>query len=143
MNASKITDYVSLMLAAREVVNVAMVVLSAVLLVLLARYILQQMRLTEYRHLEWPVKLSIGLFLIFLGEMMRSATAWLVLQTEGRRGTYFSDIIVIVGALLLIVAGSLCAIRVMTPAGPRSGWLWRAALALTILLAAINLMVLL
>lgn len=100
----------------REATNIAVVIFSLVLCVLLLRYVVRECKQGSgcYIDLSWEVKLSIGFFFIFAGEFIRAGTIWSILHFDGP-GSYLTDIIPLTGALFLIVVGSLCAVRVMTP----------------------------
>lgn len=121
----------------REIINIFISVFSLVLSGLLASHIFQQMRMQRYRDLDWPTKLSMGLWFIFSGEFFRSATIWQILHYQGRGGTYLSEIVPLIIALTCIVIGSLCAIRVMSPAKCGHG-LWVGSLAIVAALVAVN-----
>lgn len=127
----------STFLQVREALNIALSVFTAMLCALLAPFLWKQYRLKGYRGLDWTDKICVGLLFLFAGEFLRSTTVWWVIHSEGRGGTYLSDIVPLLLAMICIVWGSLCVIRVMSP--ERCGHLlWVASATIVTTLIAIN-----
>lgn len=132
-------DISHIVLLSRESINIAVVIISGVLCVLLASEIVNNLKVYGYRYINWPTKLAVGLFFWFLGDGVRSLIVWWVIHNEGARGTYLSDIGVLLVALVSIVVGGMCAVRVMSPAKAGQS-IWVATLILIVALVMANLL---
>lgn len=121
----------------REVLNIAISVFSISCILLFLRYTYREWRVRGYLRLDWPAKLCLGLLVLFCGEFLRSATVWVILHFEGPGASYRSDIAVLTLALLMIIVGGSCIVRVMTP----TKWgnsLWISALLVIAFLSIVN-----
>lgn len=129
--------YTETALALREAINIALAVFTFVLFGLFAWFSAERIWTIGYRNTDWTVKSAIGLLFVFLGELLRSSTIAFILHTEGSSGNYLSDIYVLMAALVCIILGCLCVIRVMSP----KSWgnvLWISSLLVVIVAYALN-----
>lgn len=120
------TEYVEYTVASlefREALNVIITLYSPVLLGLLLWYIWRELKRLSYVEAYWSVRLAIAFCCIFAGELIRSATIWVILHNKGVQGTYASDIVPLILSLILLIIGFACAIRVMSPARVKH-WIW-------------------
>lgn len=108
-------EFTHLALELRGAVNIAIFVFCGVLAFLFGRYAYKELHTKGYRHMEWQAKGAVGLSIMCLGEMARSGTIWEILRFKGVRGTYLTDILPLLVALILITVGAACAIRVFSP----------------------------
>lgn len=133
------TDTVtSFALDLREIVNIFISVISAVMTVMFASYTIDKWRDYGLRNLTMAAKGAAACALLAFGEFLRSATVWEILHFNRIHGTYSTQIIPLIGTLLCICVGGLYIIRVFSPF--RIGhWLWIVSLIVACTLAAISM----
>lgn len=119
-------------LEVREAINIHIAVFSLVLSFLFFKYVIREAQRLGYRNLDWPAKLSIGLFFVFFGELLRSSTIWIILHTEHGTATYVSNVGILFVALGCVVIGGPCVVRVM--AKWRSTWVVASLVALILMI---------
>jgi hypothetical protein len=124
-------------LVLRETTNIVITTTFSVLSVLFIWHVGKELADKGYRNAEWLTKLLVGLLVIFIGDLFRSATIWEILHFEGSRGTYLSDVVPLLFSLGLIILGALCVIRVMTPR-PLGHFVWLGTVIFTGVVIAIN-----
>lgn len=91
-----------------------------------------------YQALDDATRLAIGWVWVVSGELLRAAIIWSILHNNRETANYATDIIPLLVALVMIVTGSACVIRVLSPKGWGHGlWLIAFVLAVAISLFAI------
>jgi hypothetical protein len=152
-------DVLRLALDMREVTNIHISVFSLVMTILFTSYVGKELwlgagiivgrkssavsflheLLRGFRFLSFSSKGALGLACLSFGEFLRSSTVWKILHFDRTTGTYASQIAPLTVALILIIIGSLCVIRIFSPQMV-GHWLWIASLAIAITLATVSML---
>lgn len=144
---SVLVDFSTYALNLREILNIGLSVLIPVSVFLVSRFLYSEWKKAahNYRALSRQTKGLIGLGIFFSGDWIRAITVWIILHTFGTSGTYLTDVVPLVLALILSIVGLLCFIRNFTPSRDANGWpmwgghrLWIAALTVYVAVIIIN-----
>lgn len=130
----------SVALELREIINIFITVLFTVLIVLWGRYLLSDrahaLRKTGWRNMTPVTKMVAAWFVISLGEVLRASVVWELIHFEGAKASYAMNVVPLIAALMLIIIGGTCAIRIITPGvGWRRHVLWVVSVFVATLLS--------
>lgn len=141
----------------REAINIFLSIATFVMAVLYIRFIA-----SNCLHLRWikiwsisfpwfrclankyekpALQAAIAWAILSIGESIRATFVWEVLHFDRHNSTYAAEVYPLMGALLLIVFGALCSIRVFSPTW-LGNWLWIGTLIITSILVLVNFAVL-
>jgi len=141
----------------REAINIFLAISTTVMAVLYIRFVIKECTRVHWTkwHSFWvprwkftvdkrdipAVNAAIAWSVLSVGEAIRSTLIWEVLHFDRQQSTYASEIIPLMVALIFIVFGALCSIRVFSPAWMGS-WLWIGTLIFTATLVLVNFFIL-
>jgi hypothetical protein len=137
----------------REAINIFLAIATTVMAVLYIRFVIKEcidIHWTRWHRFWVPwceftinkrdlsaVNAAIAWSILSVGEAIRSTFVWEVLHFDRQQSNYASEVVPLMVALVLIVFGTLCAIRVFSPAW-MGQWLWIGTLVLTTFLVLLN-----
>lgn len=135
----------------REAINIFLSISTTVMAVLYVRFVIHEcvclrsgfpwFRVLVNKHDKPAVAAAIAWSLLSVGEAVRSTFVWEVLHFDRQHSTYASEVLPLMGALFLIILGTLCSIRIFSPAW-MGNWLWIGTLVFTSILIFVNFFIL-